>query len=314
MKSFLGILISVAVSLAAGNAWARGNGGGSSAPAASGGHSGSAAPAAAASSAGPRFSGGSMPRSMHSGQLPYRPIVTYRNGVKTLSYPAVKGTTVYRSTPSNLSRGNNTARSTRHGSANLQTHSANLQRSGGHLQTTTANSQSVGNSRIGGNSQHTAAMNIASKKGNRIDPQTSQRLRNWHGNVSSTAQAQQNHWNNCHNHHNHNWWHNHCVAFIFWDWGWWGWWDGWWYPAWGYDPYSYYGYNEPVYGYGDLSPEQIVASVQVALQQQGYYQYAIDGQMGPMTKEAIARYQRDHRLPITYGIDPATLGSLNIIH
>jgi len=57
-----------------------------------------------------------------------------------------------------------------------------------------------------------------------------------------------------------------------------------------------------------------VASVQVALQQQGYYQYAIDGQMGPMTKEAIARYQRDHRLPITYGIDPATLGSLNIIH
>src|SRR5262249_2374413 len=172
MKSFLGILISVAVSLAAGNAWARGNGGGSSAPSASGGHSGSAAPAAAASSAGPRFSGGSMPRSLHSRTKPHPAIVTDSNGGQTLSYTPVKGTTVYRSTPSNLSRGNNTARSTRHGSANLQTHSANLQRSGGHLQTTTANSQSVGNSRIGGNSQHTAAMNIASKKGNRIDPQT----------------------------------------------------------------------------------------------------------------------------------------------
>ena len=316
MKNFLAIVTAVTVGLTASSAWARGNSGGSSGAAVSGGHGGSSAPAAAVSSAGPRVSGGAMPHYAHSGQMPYRPTVTYRNGVKTLSYPAVKGTTVYRSTPSNLSRANNTTRSVRHSNANLQANSAhlqrttgNLQRGSGNLRTTSANSQ-----RVGGNSQHTAAMNIAAKKGNRIDPQTSQRLRNWRGNVSSTAQAQQNHWNNCHHHHDHNWWHNHCVAFIFWDWGWWGWWDGWWYPAWGYDPYSYYGYNEPVYGYGDLSPEQIVASVQVALQQQGYYQYAIDGQMGPMTKEAIARYQRDHRLPITYGIDPATMGSLGIIH
>jgi putative peptidoglycan binding protein len=319
MKSFLTVLTAVAVNLAASSAWARGNSGGSSAPATSGGHSGSSAPAAI-SSAGPRLSGGAMPHYARSGQMPYRPTVTYRNGTKTLNYPAVQGSTVYRSTPSNLSNVNN-ARAMRHSNANLQTRSANLQRSSGNFQrgsgnlrTTSANSQRLGNSRAGGNSQHAAAMNIASKKGNRIDPQTSARLRNWHGNVSSTAQAQQNHWNNCHHHHNHDWWHNHCVAFIFWDWGWWGWWDGWWYPAWGYDPYSYYGYNEPVYGYGDLSPEQIVASVQIALQQQGYYQYAIDGQMGPMTKEAIARYQRDHRLPITYGVDPATLGSLGIVH
>ncbi|HJX98852.1 MAG TPA: peptidoglycan-binding protein [Chthoniobacterales bacterium] len=319
MKSFLTVLTAVAVNLAASSAWARGNSGGSSAPATSGGHSGSSAPAAI-SSAGPRLSGGAMPHYARSGQMPYRPTVTYRNGTKTLNYPAVQGSTVYRSTPSNLSNVNN-ARAMRHSNANLQTRSANLQRSSGNFQrgsgnlrTTSANSQRLGNSRAGGNSQHAAAMNIASKKGNRIDPQTSARLRNWHGNVSSTAQAQQNHWNNCHHHHNHDWWHNHCVAFIFWDWGWWGWWDGWWYPAWGYDPYSYYGYNDPVYGYGDLSPEQIVASVQIALQQQGYYQYAIDGQMGPMTKEAIARYQRDHRLPITYGVDPATLGSLGIVH
>jgi peptidoglycan hydrolase-like protein with peptidoglycan-binding domain len=36
--------------------------------------------------------------------------------------------------------------------------------------------------------------------------------------------------------------------------------------------------------------------------------------MGPLTREAIARYQRDHRLPITYGVDPATLGALGVIH
>jgi len=59
--------------------------------------------------------------------------------------------------------------------------------------------------------------------------------------------------------------------------------------------------------------EQIVAGVQIALQQQGYYTWAIDGKMGPLTRAAIARYQRDHRLPITSGIDPATLGSLGVM-
>src|SRR5690348_13440383 len=40
----------------------------------------------------------------------------------------------------------------------------------------------------------------------------------------------------------------------------------------------------------------------------GYYTYAVDGKMGPLTRAAIARYQRDHLLPITSGVDPATLG------
>jgi hypothetical protein len=314
MKTFLAILALATVSMAGGNAWARGNGGGSSGAAVSGGHhsGGSAAPAATSGVSGPRVSGGSM-HYTRSGQMAYRPTTTYHKGTKTLNYPGVRGSTVYRSKPVNLANAK-TTRSVRHNTGSLQTASANHQKNTGKLRTTSNNSQRIGNSRTGANSQHAAAMNLAAKKGNRIDPQTSQRLRNWHGNVSSTAQAQQNHWNNCHHHHDHDWWHNHCVAFIFWDWGWWGWYDGWWYPAWGYDPYSYYGYNEPIYGYGDLSPEQIVASVQVALQQQGYYQYAVDGQMGPITRNAIARYQRDHRLPITYGIDPATLGSLGVIH
>ena len=116
---------------------------------------------------------------------------------------------------------------------------------------------------------------------------------------------------NHHHHHGHDWWKRHCVTFIFFDDGWWGWYDGWWYPALGYDLYSNYEYNQPIYG--DIAPDQIVAGVQTKLQQLGYYSYAIDGKMGPLTQSAIANYQRDHRMNITSGIDPATLNSLGII-
>lgn len=264
-----------------------------------GGHHASSGAVAPAGVPGvsPRISG--MPH--YSGQLPasYRPTISYRNGTKTLNYPAVHGSNVHHSLNSNLRSVNSSARVIKHNGSGVHHNSADLARSG-NLQGRP------------GNRQHAGAVNLNAK--NRLDPQASARLRHWNGKVSSNAEAQQNHWDNCHHHHNHDWWHNHCVAFIFWDWGWWGWWDGWWYPAWGYDPYSYYGYNEPIYGYGDLSPEQIVAGVQSALQERGYYSYAVDGQMGPLTRSAIARYQRDHRLPITYGIDPATLGSLGIVH
>ena len=243
--------------------------------------SGSSAPVAHHSSSAPattaavapRFNGGAMPHYARS--TSYRPAITYPNGNRTLNYPAVSGsTTVHRSTHSDLN--------------NLNT----LQRNGGNL-------------------QHTAALNVVGK--NRLDPKTSAHLRNWSGNVSTSTKAHQNHLNNCNHHHNNWWWRNRCAAFIFFDWGWWGWYDGWWYPAWGYDPYSYYPYNEPIYGYDGLSPEQVIAGVQVALQQRGYYTYEIDGRMGPLTRAAIARYQSDHRLPITSGIDAATLGSLGVI-
>src|SRR5262249_39083083 len=143
----------------------------------------------------------------------YRPVVTHHNGNRVLIYPAVTG-----------SAGHHSA----HSSANSPSSTRALHHS---------------DSR---NLQHTATVNIAAK--NRLDPQTSARLRHWNGNASTAAQAQQNHLNNCNHHHNRDWWRHHCIAFIFWDWGWWGWWDGWWYPAWGYDPYSNYGYNEPIYG------------------------------------------------------------------
>ena len=147
----------------------------------------------------------------------------------------------------------------------------------------------------------------------RFGPQTQQKLRNWQGRTSDLNEARQRN-NDCHNHHhNHDWWHRHCDTIIFVDWGWWGWWDGWWYPAWGYDPfYSSYPYDGPIYGYSGLPPDEVVANVQSELQRLGYYSYAVDGVLGPQTQNALNRYQRDHRLPITGTIDPATIGSLGL--
>ena len=35
--------------------------------------------------------------------------------------------------------------------------------------------------------------------------------------------------------------------------------------------YNTYAYEEPIYGYGDLEPGQVIANVQTALQKLGYY-------------------------------------------
>jgi len=283
MKTSFAIVAVVALGLA-GNALAKGNGNNSSNSAApSGHHSSSSAPTT--SSVAPHFSGGMARYS--GGAMPYRATVNYPNGNRTLNYPPV-GNSVLRHQHSNLNSLNS-------GYALQRT--GHLHQPGNLRETTNLHRPSVGNA-------------LAK---NKLDPQTSNRLRNWNGNRDSTAQARLNHANNCHHHHGSNWWRNRCAAIIFFDWGWWGWYDGWWYPAWGYDPYSYYEYNEPIYGYDGLSPDQIVASIQIQLQRLGYYSYEIDGQMGPLTRAAIARYQRDHLLPITSGIDPATLGSLGII-
>src|SRR5438477_163012 len=74
-------------------------------------------------------------------------------------------------------------------------------------------------------------------------------------------------------------------------------WDaGWWYPAWAYDPNAYYAYDGPIYAYNGLPPDQVVANVQSAVQEQGYYTGEVDGLLGPLTRAAIARYQQDHGL------------------
>jgi hypothetical protein len=167
--------------------------------------------------------------------------------------------------------------------------------------------------RDGQNHQGNWARNNSSNK-NRFGQQTQDRLRNWQGHRSNFAEAsQRNHEHHDGHHHNHDWWHHHCGAIILVDWGWWGWWDGWWYPAWGYDPYySYYAYDGPIYGYDGLPPDEVIANVQGELQSLGYYSYGIDGILGPLTREALMRYQRDRGLPVTGAIDPETVGSLGL--
>lgn len=112
--------------------------------------------------------------------------------------------------------------------------------------------------------------------------------------------------------HDRSWWHNHYNRVVFISGGWYAWNAGWWYPAWGYAPDSVYAYNGPIYGYKGLSPDQVVANVQGALQEQGYYHGEVDGLLGPLTRAAIAGYQRDHGLYITSAIDQPTLESLDM--
>jgi hypothetical protein len=112
--------------------------------------------------------------------------------------------------------------------------------------------------------------------------------------------------------HDRGWWNSHYnrVVFVFGGWYYWN--AGWWYPAWGYAPGAYYAYDGPIYGYNNLPPDQVIANAQAALQQQGYYQGEVDGLLGPITRDAIANYQRDHGLYITSAIDRPTLESLGM--
>jgi len=93
------------------------------------------------------------------------------------------------------------------------------------------------------------------------------------------------------------------FGFPFWGWGW----------GWGY-PYGYYGYGYP-YGYGDgygyggygygydsdrsgydksseAPTRSRVAELQRRLARAGYYRGAVDGILGPQTREAIRAYER----------------------
>lgn len=112
--------------------------------------------------------------------------------------------------------------------------------------------------------------------------------------------------------HDRGWWHNHYNRVVFVYGGWYAWNAGYWYPAWGYAPNAYYAYDGPIYAYNGLPPDQVIANVQAALQQQGYYQGDVDGLLGPLTREAIADYQRSNGLVQTAAIDQPTLESLGM--
>jgi hypothetical protein len=110
-----------------------------------------------------------------------------------------------------------------------------------------------------------------------------------------------------------NWWHSNCSRVVFVLGGWWGWNGGYWYPAWGYDPYGWYSYDGPIYtGYADVTPDQVLVNVQVALRDQGYYAGAVDGAMGPQTRAALAAFQSDNGLAVTSAVDQPTLETLGV--
>jgi hypothetical protein len=109
-----------------------------------------------------------------------------------------------------------------------------------------------------------------------------------------------------------NWWNSHYNRVVFVFGGWYAWNDNYWVPAWGYAPNAYYAYDGPIYAYNGLPPDQVVANVQAALQEQGYYHGEVDGLLGPLTRAALADYQRDHGLYETAAIDRRTLESLGM--
>ena len=126
----------------------------------------------------------------------------------------------------------------------------------------------------------------------------------------SFDQAFCRHW---HEWHDRNWWHNHCDTIVFVNAGYYFLDGGYWYPAWGYDPLqNYYDYDGPIYTYGDLLPDEVIANVQTALQDTGYYYGQITGSLGVDTRAAIANFQRDYGLPITGAIDEATVEALGL--
>jgi Putative peptidoglycan binding domain len=116
-------------------------------------------------------------------------------------------------------------------------------------------------------------------------------------------------------HHDRDWWRNHCHTIILIGGGFYAWDLGYWYPAYGYDSYySNYSYDGPIYGYDGLPPDQIIANVQYALQQLGYFAEAVDGVLGPITRQAIEDYQLDNGLNVTGAIDRPTLVALGFIY
>jgi putative peptidoglycan binding protein len=126
----------------------------------------------------------------------------------------------------------------------------------------------------------------------------------------SFSDACRRHW---HEWHDRNWWHDHCDTIVFVNIGYYFLDGSYWYPAFGYDPLnSYYDYDGPIYTYGNLLPDEVIANVQVALQDAGYYFGQITGSLNVETRAALANFQRDYGLPITGAIDESTVETLGL--
>jgi hypothetical protein len=131
---------------------------------------------------------------------------------------------------------------------------------------------------------------------------------NWRGSNYVVFQNYRPQW------HDQGWWRSHHshITFVFgapyyWD-------SGYWYPTWGYDPGANYYYDGPIYsGNPEMDPGQVVANVQAALQEQGYYQGEVDGILGSQTRAALAEFQSAQGLEPTGTVDEPTLRTLNMV-
>jgi hypothetical protein len=130
----------------------------------------------------------------------------------------------------------------------------------------------------------------------------------WHGEKYVAFQNYHSEW------HDRDWWHHHYDRVLLISGGWYFWNAGFWYPAWGYDSaYSYYPYDGPIYATSrNLPPDQVIANVQSALQEQGFYDGEVDGLLGPLTRAALADYQQAQGLTTTAAIDEPTLDALGL--
>jgi hypothetical protein len=166
-----------------------------------------------------------------------------------------------------------------------------------------------------------------------VAPNSTGRNRDWqnrNNNSNATRNWQNRNWQNSSNRngtftfeqarqhqrrdrHDRSWWRSRYNRIVLFGGGYYYWDNNYWYPAYGYDSgYSNYAYDEPIYGYDDLAPGQVIANVQAALQEQGYYNDAVDGLLGPATRAALSNFQRDQELPITAAIDGPTLQALGL--
>jgi hypothetical protein len=98
--------------------------------------------------------------------------------------------------------------------------------------------------------------------------------------------------------------------------------DGFWYGLdegyypWDFDTGYPYAYSAPEYGEYDESSDpyspSTVSAVQGQLAGQGYYRGPVDGIYGPQTRAALTRYQSDHKLQVTGGLNSGTLQALGV--
>jgi hypothetical protein len=118
---------------------------------------------------------------------------------------------------------------------------------------------------------------------------------------------------NWHEWHHRDWWRQHCNNIVFVTGGYYFLDASYWYPAYGYDPLnSYYDYDGPIYTYGNLLPDQVIANVQATLQDAGYYFGAVTGSLSVDTRAALVNFQRDQGLIVTGAIDEPTVEALGL--